>query len=168
MALNAYLAQVESLLDDFSNVEYTTANLTTYINDARVQIAGASESLRYLGLGTIPANTQFVNFTSFASPASGVQGVLDIRMVTLPNANQLDMEPWEWFFSYGYSSPASGTPTMCSVLTPGIGGLIYFWPVPPAAQNIAIDAVWYPVPLAADSTPEALQNPWTEAVQYYA
>lgn len=171
--LDAYLAQVQSLLDDPSAVEYTTADLTVYINDARVQVAGASESLRYPATLALAATQQSYAFSSAVIAGAvglGLAGVLDIRMVALIGGGQLEMRSWEWFFSYylAVPSPPSGSPAVCAVLLPGIAGSIWFAPIPAAVGSVLIDAVCYPVALADDTTPEALPYPWQEAVQYYA
>lgn len=176
MALNAYLAQVESLLDDFGNVEYTTANLTTYINDARVQIAGASESIRAEAVFDLAAGTQSYPFSVAITPnsaSSGIAGLLSVRMTRLTTSDgfaELEMRPWEWFYSYYLCAPttASGVPAVCAEFQPGIGGVLYFSPIPNANMVAFANGVCYPIALVTDSTVEALSAPWTEAVQYYA
>lgn len=173
--LNAYLAQVQSLLDDPGAVQYSTANLTTYINDARVQIAGASESLRNPALLTFVASQQAYQFSAASlqnAPVSnpGLEGILNVRMATIVGGNQLTMRPWAWFFSYHIAvpTPAAGVPKVCAILQPGLNGTIWFSPIPTATGEAMLDSVCYPVELVNDSTPEALESPWQEAVQYYA
>lgn len=175
-ALDGYLSQVKSLLDDFGNVEYTTANLITYINDARVQIAGAAECIRNPALITLVAGRQAYLFSTAVfqnapSANPGLAGVLDVRMAALVGTGALEMRPWEWFFSYylAVPSPASGPPAVCAVLAPGISGTLWLSPIPNAIGSILIDGVCYPIPLVdSGGTSEALPAPWTEAVQYYA
>lgn len=183
MALTAYLAQVESLLDDFGNVEYSTFNLTNYINYARSQIAGASESIRAEATLTLAASTQSYPFSGATALPTGVQGILAARMLrlqTIPaNAGppatpaswkRLEQRSWEWFATYRLSQPVTvlGMPTQVAQLNPGINGTLWFDPIPDFAYVTAIDAVGYPTGLIDDTTPEALSYPWTEAVQYYA
>src|ERR1700723_1026716 len=183
MALTSYLGQVESLLDDFGNVEYTQANLTTYINDARVQIAGASESIRSEVTLTLAASTQVYPFSAATALPSGVQGIIAARMLriqTIPSDpgpplvpaswRRLEQRSWEWFATYRLSQSVTtlGQPTMVTQLNPGVSGTLWFDPVPDIAYVTAIDAVGYPAALVDDTTVEALSYPWTEAVQYYA
>ena len=167
--LSDYQAQVVSLLDDAGNVEYTLTDLDAYINEARVQIAGASESLRQPATLALAAGTQSYRFSS-AAVAAGLGGLLDVRMAALVGGNQLEMRSWEYFFSYylAVPSPASGTPTVMAQLVPGVNGTLWFAPIPNAAITVMLDAVCYPILLVNDSTFEALSYPWTEAVQYYA
>jgi hypothetical protein len=174
MALNAYLAQVESLLDDFSNVEYTSANLTVYINDARLQIAGSSESIKLQAALALTNTVQSYAFSAATGFSGiGVGGILSVRMAALstgPGYTELDIRPWEWFWRYYVcqNQATRGLPTKCAEFEPGINGTIWFWPVPNATLSVLLDAIGYPIPLVTDSTIEALSYPWTEAVQYYA
>lgn len=183
MALTAYLTQTQSLLDDFAGVEYTTANLTVYINDARVQIAGASESIRTQATLTLVAQQQSYPFSSVSGLQTGVQGILAARMLrlqTIPaNAGppaapaswkRLEQRSWEWFLTYRLSQPVStfAPPTMVAQLNPGVNGTLWFDPTPDYAYTTTIDAVAYPIPLVDDTTVEALDFPWTDAVAYYA
>lgn len=174
MALNAYVAQVRSLLNDPSAAEYQTADLTIFINDARVQIAGASESIRALmSLTTAAATAQYLYSTATAAPA-GVGGVLTVRKARVLSAgvwSEVINRSWEWFFSYlmcGPAAVATGIPDTFAEFAPGISGSLFLSPIPNGVLSIQLDAVCYPIPLVDDSTSEALPYPWTEAVQYYS
>jgi hypothetical protein len=178
--LNAYLAQVESLLDDFGNVEYSLANLTTYINDARVQIALSSESLRpsaqlVLVVGQESYPLSVMTFPAQPTPTAGLGGVANVRSANLQLPNnglqRLETRAWEWFNTFYYAQPVKtpGPPTIFARLQPGlINGNFYINPPPDQAYTLQIGAVAYPIPLVDDTTTEALNAPWTEAVQYYS
>lgn len=174
MALNAYIAQVQSLLDDPNAVEYSTANLTTFINDARVQIAGASESIRELVNFTLSLSQQQVLYSSVGSLPSGVQGVLTLRKARVGSGavwNELAHWEWERFFSFllcGTAVNTTGTPTTFAEFQRGTNGSIYIYPLSSGTLTLSADAVCYPINLALDSDPELLPYPWTEAIQYYA
>lgn len=174
MALNAYLAQVQSLLDDFGGVEYTTANLTIYINDARVQVAGASESIRGLASLALTNGTPNYAYASATGFATGVGGLLSVRKMRVQVSGvfvEVMNREWDWFWSYCLCGPAAstpGAPNTFSELNPGIAGQLYVSPTPNQGYTASLDAVCYPIPLVNDSTVEALPYPWTEAVQYYA
>lgn len=174
MALNAYLDQVQSLLDDAGAVEYTVPNLTTYINDARVQIGLASESIRFIGTLGLVANVQAYSFGQIGGMTTGVGGALVVRKASVRTTAEwtemFDRE-WEWFWSNCLNGPLSvtpGTPNTFSQFQPGIGGILFVSPTPPNGFNARLDCVGYPIALGDDNTPEALPYPWTEAVQYYA
>ncbi len=173
MALNAYIAQVQSLLDDFGAVEYTVANLTGYINDARVQIALSSESIRQSAQLVLTAGQQNYNFSDITfvaapSPPAGLAGVGAVRGARLQLGNggykRLQTRAWEWFnmFFLSVAAPTSGPPTIFARLQSGVLGTLWVAPFPDAAYTLAIDAVAYPINLVDDTTPEALQYPWTE------
>lgn len=170
--LDTYIAQTQSLLDDSSAVEYSLADLTGYINDARLQIAGSSESLRELGTLALLAAQQSYPLAAAAAAAAApaLAGVLDVRMAAIVGGNQLEMRTWEYFFSYflAVPSPETGTPLVAAVLTPGITGNIWFSPIPQVPLTALLDAVWYPVPLVDNTTPEALAVPWQDAVPYFS
>jgi hypothetical protein len=171
--LDSYLAQVQSLLDDPDAVEYTTADLTIFINDARLQIAGSSESLRYPATLALVASQQSYPFSGAAianASTIGLGGILDVRMAAIVSGGPIEMRTWEYFFQFYLSvTPApTGIPTVAAVLLPGIAGNIWFSPIPKAVGSVLLDAVCYPVPLTTDSTPEALSQPWQDAVPYFA
>ena len=175
-ALATYLAQTQSLLDDPDAVEYTTADLTSYINDARLQIAGSSESLRQPATFFTVAGDQAYLFSNCTLenaplPNPGLGGILDVRMATVIGGGPIEMRTWEYFFQFFLSSPATGAPTVAAVLLPGIAGTLWLAPVP-NVSNVAImlDTVCYPVPFSSptDAGPEALSQPWQDAVPYFA
>lgn len=176
--LPGYQAQVQSLLDDFGAVEYTVANLNTYINDARVQIAGASESIRGQATLSLAAAQQSALFTAATGLPTGVAGLLSVRMARVqvlvgPPAGwrRIEMRPWEYFFTFRLCQIINnpGLPTMAAQLNPGIGGSLYFDPVPDMPYTIGLDSVQYPIALTGAPTEiELIPAPWTEAIQYYA
>jgi hypothetical protein len=172
--LNAYIAQVQSLLDDAGAVEYTVPNLTIYINDARVQIALASECIRFVGRLGLTANVQPYNFGLITGIPAGVQGALVVRKASVQTPSQwteIHDREWEWFWSNCLNGPLSvttGTPNTFSQFQPGVGGVVFFSPNPSTGFNTRLDCVGYPINLIDDTTPESLLYPWTEAVQYYA
>jgi hypothetical protein len=177
--LTAYINQVQSLLDDAGAVEYTTTNLTTFINDARVQIALSSESIRQPAQLVLTAGQQSyafsaMTFVSAPTLPGGLGGVANVRgaRLQLPNGGQrrLQTRAWEWFsmFYLAVPAPTTGPPTIFARLQPGILGTLWVAPNPDQAYTLGIDSVAYPIPLVDDTTAEALQYPWTEAVQYFA
>lgn len=173
--LSQYVAQVQSLLDDAAAAEYTTGNLTTFINDARVQIAGASESIRTLAAIQLTAGVQNYSYTAFAvPPPTGAAGVLALRKGRVLNGGdwqEIISREWEVFFSYqltGSNAGRTGVPSVFAEQTPGVAGTFYVNPIPDVTYQAQFDVVAYPIPLASDVDPEIIPYPWTEAIQYFA
>jgi hypothetical protein len=180
VALNAYLLNVRILLHDPVAQFYTDTTLTNFINQARDQIALEGECIRGIGNITLSVGTESYPFTSAVVPTTPLGivagGMISVRALTIigsgvPNM-VMESRNWDWFNFYnrGFSTPSTqGKPSVWSVLSQGRTGLIYISPLP-SSNNYAlqVDGVWLPVDLTADITPEALQFPWTDAIQYYA
>jgi hypothetical protein len=173
--LAKYLTQTEQLLQlpQAPTTLYGTVALTSWINTARGQLAGESECIRALGLLTLAANTQSYPFTSISISTVGVQGVLNVRMATIPVTNgiaRLDTWPWEYFNTYYIPQilAPTGTPTIWSQYSQGVNGTVFFSPIPASVSTVTFDTVCYPIDLVDDSTTEAIPFPWTDAICYYA
>lgn len=178
MALTAYQQQVQRLLYDPVQSEYSLSDLTVYINIARTQIAASTQCLRYTAGLTTSANTQSYAISSFTGAPTGVAGPLNVRMAARqlspgpPVARAfLELRSWEWFYSYYYASvsPApNAAPAIWAVQEPGPLGMVWFYPTPDGSYAVTFDAVGYPVQLVDDTTPEALPLPWTDSIPYFA
>jgi hypothetical protein len=174
--LNAYLAATSNLLQNPAAPTslYSTANLTTYINSARGQLAAESESIRAFGTFTLVPATQSYNFPAITLAASGgVQGVLNVRAAWLVNGTgqiYLQPEAFETFSLYELNAATvlSGIPTKWSQYAQGVNGSVFFSPVPAVAGTVVMDCVCYPIPLVSDATVEAIPYLWTDAVPYFA
>lgn len=179
MALTAYLAQTRSLLQlpgDASTSLYTDADLTRWINLARGQLAGDSESVRLQATLPTVNGTQTYAFSAFntgTSSVNGIQGVLNARMILRAVSGGrtiLNAWPWEWFNQY-YNTAinlANGPPVNWAQYGQGVGGSIYLSPIPDTVYTLTIDTVCYPIPLVVDGTVEAIPYPWTDCVPYFA
>lgn len=179
MALAAYLTQTRSLLQlpgSDSTSLYTDADLTRWINSARGQLAGDSESVRLQATLPTVNGTQVYRFSTFntgASATNGIQGIFNARMIlrTVTGGKAiLNAWPWEWFNQY-YNTAinlANGPPTDWAQYGQGVGGSIYLSPTPDAVYALTIDTVCYPIPLTDDTTVEAIPYPWTDCVPYFA
>jgi hypothetical protein len=174
-----YQQQLQRLMHDTHQVNINLQDATFYINDARVQIALAAECIRQPGSFDMVAGQQpypFTGMTLIAAPTlpPGLGGVGNVRRAYLSlfsgGRRRLEMRAWEWFDTYwlSVSAPVPGQPQITSRLQPGLNGTLWFAPPPDAAYPILIDAVAYPAPLAGDGDPEALPQPWTDAVPFYA
>lgn len=177
--LFSYLQQTQRFLDDQGQPIHNPADLTVWINEARVQIALGSECLRTPALLTMVVGQQPYNFASLvpiASPTAipGVAGIGNVRMARwlLPSGGyrRIQMRSWEWFETYylNIAAPVPGSPVACARLQPGVSGTIWFSPEPDIAYEVTLDSVAYPSPLATDTDPEALPSPWQDAVPFFA
>lgn len=174
--LNAYLTATSNLLQNPAapNALYSTANLTSYINTARGQLAGESACIRVQGAISISSGTRGYVFGNISLPgASGVQDVLNVRTVWLVSGSGmvwLTPVSYEEFSLYDLNSasPATGAPTKWAQYGQSVLGSVLFSPIPSAPGTAKVDCVCLPVPLADDTTPEAIPALWTDAVPYFA
>ena len=186
--LTAYLTATANLLQSPAAPTplYSTANLTTYINTARGQLAGESKAIRFMGSLALNIGQQVYQFSSITLPggvAAGVQGVLDVETLWYQvgvGQKWIRPRPWPWFSLYELNNPVPtpGPPQVWSQYGQGAGaqasplpvggGSLYISPPPDAAYAVPSDCVCYPAPLTSDATPEALPYLWTDAVPYFA
>ena len=172
--LNQYLTQTTQLLQNPAATTslYSTADLTSYINRARLQLAGETESTRALCALTLAAGTQAYPFASVTLP-TGAAGVFNVRGVTInlgDGGQWCAPYPFPYFQLYylGTPVPCSGIPKQYSQFAQGELGSLYFAPVPNAAYTAECDCVVVPSALVDDTTVELLPYPYTEAVPFYA
>lgn len=163
---------------------YSDADLTDYINYARRQLAGESESVHFFGtISTVPGQNAYPFSTiNIGVPAtSGVEGVFNIQTIQYNVASGqkwINPRPWPWFQLYVLNDPVpqAGPPTVWSRFGQGAsqgdsgtnqGGTFYI-NVPDIVYTLNCDCICYPIILADDSTPEAIPFPWTDAVPFFA
>lgn len=186
--LTAYLTATRNLLQlpgVNSTSLYTDANLTTFINTSRGQLAGEAECIRVLGTISTVVGQQNYLFSAInvGVPATtGVQAAINIRSVRVSVGDGSIWVPpraWEWFelFSLGNVTATPGVPTDWSQYGQGaapgntgtnLGGSFYISPSPDAVYTLNCDCVCYPQTLALDSDKEAIPYLWTDAVPYLA
>lgn len=175
--LTAYLTATRRLLQTPAAPEslYATADLTDYINTARGQLAGESESIRVMGSLPLIASQRVYNFSAIDISAGGVgvAGIINVRQLWyVVQGGQLWLRPrpFEWLSIYGLSRvvPEVGPPKSWAQYAQGVTGSLYFDPIPDTAYTAPADCVCYPVPLVDDSTVEVIPYLWTDAVPYYA
>lgn len=185
--LDAYLAQTRRLLQNPSapTTLYATADLTSYINVARGQLAGEAECIRYMATLTTTAGQQVYDFASLntgTSAINGIDGIINVRAMWYgvgTGRKWIPMRPWEWFSLYELNNPvpSNSYPTVWSQFGQGAapgttgtggGGSFYISPPPNLAYTLYLDCVCYPIALASDSTVEAIPYLWTDAIPWYA
>jgi hypothetical protein len=172
--LNFYLQQTQLLLNDVAQAEYNVADLTTYINIGRGQIATAAQCIRYTGTLTTAATQQDYPIVGFSTPA-GVEGAIsEPRLMSLRttgnNRTALEKRNWEWFWIYELCRAplrTPGPPAVWSQEEPGTTGAISFSPIPDTTYIVDANLIGYPIDLASNTDPEAIPYPWTDSVPYF-
>lgn len=173
--LTSYQTQTRRLLQNPSAPTqlYSDADITSWINTARGQLAGESESIRVLGSLTVVANTAAYNFSSITLSGTGIQNVANVRMATINvtgGKNNLYARTWEYFnfFYNAQVSISNALPLDWAQYGQGVNGTLLFYPTPDQTYTVTADTVCYPIPLVDDTTVEAIPYPWTDAVPYFA
>lgn len=174
--LTTYLTQTRRLLQfpSGSNSLYTDSDLTDYVNSARGQLAGESESIRFQATLVLVAGQRVYDFSSISlAGAIGVQGVINVRQILRAigtGYTWMRSRPFEWFtvFKLNNPNPTPAAPNTWAQFGQGVNGSIYVDPVPDINYTASLDTVCYPVAMANDTTPEAIPYLWTDAVPYFA
>jgi hypothetical protein len=189
--LTAYLARTNQLLQNpgASTALYATADLTSWINQARGQLAGETECVRFLGTLTTQIGVRNYNFSSISlGSGNGLAGVINARQMLYAVASGYQWirpRPWSWYFLFKLNNPVpqQGAPKVWSQFSQGgsgqgsitgIGtgtmssGSFYLDPPPDLVYSHLIDCSCYPSALAADTDVEALPYLFTDAVPYFA
>lgn len=172
--LFAYRQQCQRLLHDAGDARFNPADLDSYINTARGQLAGETECIRVYASLALAANTQQYPFSSITFPAgtTGVQGVLNVRMASYAlgtGAVNVRPRPWEWFNLYYlcHPVPQAKAPEVFAQFGQGANGTLWF-NLPDLPYTVNLDTVCFPVTLTTDTTPEAIPYLWSDAVPYFA
>jgi hypothetical protein len=173
MALFGYLQKVQLLLRDVTQERFTIGDLTTYINEARAQVAGDGECIRAFGSTTMVPGTQVYPFSAVTGFATGVGGANQIRSIWygLGGGQQyVTPKTFEWLTLYYLNDPLGlrGSPKVWAQFAQGTSGSFYIGPTPDAAYTLMADAVCYPAALVDDKTIEAIPLYWQDAVQFLA
>lgn len=167
---------------------YSDAQLTTWINMARGQVAGEGKCIRVQGtIPTVLGQTAYSFANISVASVAGVQGVINVQSLSYNvGGGQLWLtpRPWPWFSLYNQNTavPQSGAPrewaqySQGTAPTPGSsigsnsvnGGSFYVSPVPDDVYILNPNAICYPISLVDDTTPEALPYFWTDAVPFFA
>lgn len=185
--LNAYLAATQNLLQSPTSPTtlYSSANLTTFINTARGQIAGESNAIRAMATISTVVGQRAYNFSALntgVQATNGIEGAIHVRSVRYAlgtGFGWVSRQPWEWFDRYYLSNPvpANGAPANWSQYAQGSAGTgsgsgasgsFYLDPAPDLIYTLQCDCVCYPQALAADGDVEALPYLWTDCVPYFA
>lgn len=181
MLLSEYLAQLQDLLHDAGDVQWTLASKTRYINEARKHVAARGECIRILppsGTGqveTVAAQEvyPFSGFNAFVQLTAGVDSILHVKSIAVQWGAQrpiLDWRPWSDLQAYlrSWQVGMPGPPAVWSQYGQGVNGSVYLYPIPSQVLPMDWDCVCLPVQLVDDTTVDLIPEPWSDAVQFYA
>ena len=107
------------------------------------------------------------------SPFPGVGAIYMVRSVSLIYANFRYSLPMYSFSTYQakirqYPFQYQYIPTMGSQFGQGTEGSFYLYPLPSQAYQMEFDCQCLPMDLQTDNDVEAIPEPWTYAVKFYA
>jgi len=105
--------------------------------------------------------------------APGAQNIIGIQSVSVSWGSfkpTLENVSWTKFQARyrSYNIGQQNYPSVWSRYGRGLGAVIYLWPIPAVVSQMDLDTYCQVIPLVNDTTVEALPEPWTNAVKYYA
>lgn len=178
-----YVADTQNLLNDSQGQFFSVPTLNSYINRARRRIASASGCVRVLVRAHTHPNQEMYSFhewTALVQGTPGVREVLAVRSLAVaigvgdgawkPMWNRLPWTDFQARFRI-WNRAWIGTisyPGFYAQYGFGVSGSIYLAPIPSQEQPMELDTSCMPFPLETDNDPECIQQPWTDAVCYYA
>lgn len=185
--LTTYVTQTQQLLQlpQAPTALYAEADVITWVNRARGQLAGEGECIRMIATIDTVVDQRPYNFADIDtgdSAVNGVAGAINVRRINYSvgsGQRQIYTRGWEWFDYYYMNNPVpiSGEPKRWAQYGQGAapgdsgagaGGSFYLDPPPDIVYTLSCDCVCYPVALEDDTTIEAIPFLWTDAVPYYA
>lgn len=185
MALFQYQQTCQLLISDIKMERVNVADLLTYINIARNQVAGEGECIRNYCALAVTAGAMQYPFSAIAGFLSGVQDALKINQISYQigatGNSMLQPRNFSYFNQYyiGRAIPpfvpgadpanpgAGGPPYVWSQYGQGVAGTIWI-NYPDNAYTLNLDCVCLPIPLVDDSTVEAIPALWTDAIPWFA
>ena len=185
--LTAYQTATQRLLQNPAAPTslYALADITIWINTARLQLAGEAVCVRSQSpISTVVGQQQY-NFSgiNLGTPSvTGIESVLNIsniRYGVASGTRWIETQPWPWFSFYHLNNPVpqQGAPTTWSQYSQGAAGgqtgsgatgTFYIDPPPDDVYVLTCDCICLPQTLAVDGDVEAIPYPWTDAVPYLA
>jgi hypothetical protein len=176
--LTQYLTRTAQLLQNPAAPQglYNSTDLTSFINEARGQLAGTAECIRSLATLNVTAGVRNYFFTSMSPTAPlGVGSVIHVRtlwQVLGTGAHYIAPRSQPWFAIYNANHPnatnRAGPPDEWAQYGQGVNGWLTLDPIPDQAYSLDCDTVALPLPLATDVDPEAIPSLWTDAVPFLA
>lgn len=151
------------------------STLTTYINQARLQVAAQGRCIRVYATLPLVVGQRAYPFSAATGIPAGVAGIYHIRqawMQMLGTSGQvwLPSRPFESFglFSLNNPAPPTGQTKVWAQFGQGEGGSIFVDPLPDFEYTMSIDVLGVPAALVDGNSIEAIPDIWTLAVPFYA
>jgi hypothetical protein len=145
------------------------------ITDASGPGTGATATLSISPINTLNIGQEVYPFSSInLGNFPGVDTVHAIKSASVIYANYRYMLPMYDFSTYQsqirqYPFQYQYVPTFCSQFGQGNGGSFYAYPLPSQTYQWEFDCFCLPSDMTLDnSIPEAIPQPWTDAVPYFA
>ena len=159
------------------------SNGSGYVATPTITITDATGSGAKVGTVTLSAAVKtvvgqetyaFSNYVSALQLAQpGAAYIIGLQSVSVSWGTikpTLDYMSWTSFQAQyrSYNVGNQNYPSLWSQYGRGNGGTCYLWPIPGTASQMDWDAYCNPIPLVNDSTVEAIPDPFTGSVKYYA
>jgi hypothetical protein len=145
------------------------------ITDASGPGTGATATLSISPINTLNIGQEVYPFSNiYLGNWPGVDTVHAIKSASVIYANYRYMLPMYDFSTYQsqirqYPFQYQYVPTFCSQFGQGNGGSFYAYPLPSQTYQWEFDCFCLPTDMTLDnSIPEAIPQPWTDAVPYFA
>lgn len=135
---------------------------------------GATAVATVVGVNQISEGQEVYPFSLIdLSPFPGFGSIYMIKSVSLIYANYRYSLPCYDFSTYQakirqYPFQYQWVPTVCGQYGQGTNGSFYMYPIPSQTYQCELDCFCLPQDLLTDQDVEALPQPWTDAVQYWA
>lgn len=181
--LSQYVGDTQNLLNDTNGQFFSIPTLASYINRARRRIASASGCVRVLVQAHTHPNQEkydFKEWTALVQATPGVREMLAVRSLAVaigegdgawkPLWNRLPWTDFQARFRI-WNRAWVGTisyPGFYAQYGFGVSGSLYLAPIPSQEQPMELDTSCMPFPLQTDDDPECIQQPWSDAVAYFA
>lgn len=157
---------------------YSDDDVDAWINQARVQVAGESNAIRYLAtIDTVidQRNYNFSGLNTGVVNTTGISGIFHIRSIMFAVGSGykwVSPRSWEWMQTFQIATPvpSSGEPVDWAQFAQGSSGSFYLDPIPDAVYSLTCDCVCKPADLTetVNQPPDAIPDLWSDAVAYFA
>ncbi len=135
---------------------------------------GASVALQTAPVNTLNQGQEVYPFSGIYLGASpGLKSVFAIRSVSVLYSNYRYSLPMYSFTEYqgmirSYPTQYEYIPTFCSQFGQGAAGSLYMYPLSSQTYQYEVDCYCLPQDLKTNQDYEAIPDPWTDAVAYFA
>lgn len=136
--------------------------------------SGAEAELTLSDFNVMVAGQEEYRFSDIdLSAFSGVKEIYFVRSVSIIYSNYRYSLPCYAFSTYQamirqYPFQYRYVPTFCAQVGQGAAGTLYLYPLPSQVFQMEWDCQCIPIDLENNQSIEALPNPWTDAVKYFA